>query len=87
MCYRLKRTYESLPTACGLIFSKIEAQKEGKFQNDRGLENEALAHLVDLGAYSTRPHGVALFRLDREKHEFIKILDLPGCGDTAFPVR
>ena len=65
---------------------KGQAFKEGLFQNDRGLENEALAHLIDLGAYSTRPHGVALFRLDRVNHEFVKILDLPGCGDTAFPV-
>ena len=55
------------------------------FSNTQYLKPYFLAHLVDLAAYSTRPHGVALWRLDRENGKFIKILTLPGCGDTAFP--
>jgi len=50
-------------------------------------------HLLDLGLYSTRPHGTALYRLaidesideDPDNPKLIRILDLPGCGDTAFP--
>merc|ERR1712037_476778 len=46
---------------------------------------ESLHHLIDLGAYSTRPHGVTLWRMDKLEGTFEKLLDLPGCGDTAFP--
>ena len=46
---------------------------------------ESLHHLIDLGAYSTRPHGVALWRMDKLEGTLEKLLDLPGCGDTAFP--
>lgn len=44
----------------------------------------ALRHILDLGLFSTRAHGTALYRLDKhgEKIEFVDFL--PGCGDTAF---
>ena len=34
---------------------------------------------------SLRPHGTALWRLDRATGALERLLDLPGCGDTAFP--
>ena len=30
-------------------------------------------------------HGVALWRLNKDKGELEKVFDIPGCGDTAFP--
>ena len=42
-------------------------------------------HLYDLVAYSFRPHGTAIWRLDRVQKTLKRVLDLPGCGDTAFP--
>ena len=44
-----------------------------------------LHHLYDLAAYSLRPHGTAMWKLNRETAELEWLLDLPGCGDTAFP--
>merc|ERR1712223_328116 len=44
-----------------------------------------LHHLYDLVAYSLRAHGTALWRLNRQTAELEWLLDLPGCGDTAFP--
>ena len=42
-------------------------------------------HLYDLVAYSLRPHGTALWKLNRDTAELEWLMDLPGCGDTAFP--
>lgn len=54
--------------------------------NQTGLAMPAvLHHLYDLVAYSFRPHGTALWRLNRSTARLEWILDLPGCGDTAFP--
>ena len=39
----------------------------------------------DLVAYSTRPKTTALYQIDREAKAVVHLLDLPGCGDTAFP--
>ena len=39
-------------------------------------------HLYDLVAYSTRPHGTALWKLNQETEQLEWIMDLPGCGDT-----
>jgi hypothetical protein len=42
-------------------------------------------HLYDLVAYSLRKHGTAIWRLDRAEAKLVWVMDLPGCGDTAFP--
>lgn len=42
-------------------------------------------HLYDLIAYSLRPHGTALWKLNRDTAQLEWLMDLPGCGDTAFP--
>ncbi len=36
-------------------------------------------------AYSLRPKGFALYRIDREAAQVVQVMELPGCGDTAFP--
>ena len=46
---------------------------------------EVLHHLFDLVTYSLRPHGTALWKLNRSTGELDWMMDLPGCGDTAFP--
>jgi len=47
---------------------------------------ESIHHLIDLGRYSLRSHGTAIWKLNQEKNgELEWVLDLPGCGDTAFP--
>ena len=42
-------------------------------------------HLVDLVNFSFRQHGTAIWRLDQATGQLEKMLELPGCGDTAFP--
>jgi len=42
-------------------------------------------HYVDLGLYSLRPHSTAIWHVNTETKKLDKVLDLPGCGDTAFP--
>ena len=42
-------------------------------------------HLVDLVNFSFRQHGTAIWRLDQATGRLEKMLELPGCGDTAFP--
>ena len=38
-----------------------------------------------LVTYSMRPKGTALYKIDRENRQVIKLMNLPGCGDNAFP--
>ena len=47
---------------------------EGVFGEDDGLI-----------AYSLRSKRTALYKIDQEAHSIEWIMDLPGCGDTAFP--
>lgn len=35
--------------------------------------------------YSLRPKTTALYAIDREAHEIVHLVDLPGAGDNAFP--
>jgi len=42
-------------------------------------------HLIDLVNFSFRQHGTAIWRLDQSTGNLEKLLELPGCGDTAFP--
>ena len=46
---------------------------------------DILHHLVDLASYSLREHSTAIWRFDQEGRQLAKVLDLPGCGDNAFP--
>jgi hypothetical protein len=39
----------------------------------------------DLIAYSMRPKGTALYRIDQDERRVVHVMDLPGCGDNAFP--
>ena len=57
---------------------------DGTFYTERDIGNVNVHHLIDLGAYSTRRHGTALYKLINGK-SMEKVLDLPGCGDNAFP--
>ena len=42
-------------------------------------------HLADLVSFSFRQHGTGLWHLDRASGQLNLILELAGCGDTAFP--
>ncbi len=39
----------------------------------------------DMTAYSLRPKRSALYKIDKQTRKVVHLLDLPGCGDTAFP--
>jgi len=39
----------------------------------------------NLATYSLRAHTTALWMLDQDDMSLKWIVDLPGCGDTAFP--
>lgn len=40
---------------------------------------------INLAEYSERAHTTALWKLNRQTKTLEWIIDLPGCGDTAFP--
>ena len=65
------------------IYLIARTDPDGTFYTERELDNTSLHHLIDLGAYSTRQHGTALYKLINGQLE--KVFDLPGCGDNAFP--
>jgi hypothetical protein len=50
----------------------------------RHLSHDAQKWLY-LSAYSMRPKGSALYRIDRAARRVVKVMDIPGCGDNAFP--
>ncbi|MFH2008596.1 MAG: hypothetical protein ABI333_18560 [bacterium] len=39
----------------------------------------------DLMDYSTRPKTTALYQIDKATRTVVRLMDLPGCGDNAFP--
>ena len=43
-----------------------------------------LHHLLDLGWYSIRSHGNAMWKVNKDDLSLEKVADLPGCGDTSF---
>jgi len=57
----------------------------GPYDEDREdltFEEQKSKYLVD---YSFRPKGTSLYHIDRQNRKVEKVLDLPGCGDNAFP--
>lgn len=70
----------------GELYLVARTDPQGPFMSEFSLPTTpVLHHLYDLVAYSFRPHGTALWRLNRETAQLERLLDLPGCGDTAFP--
>lgn len=70
------------------LFLVARTDPSGKFWNKSPLRFnifDPLYHLIDLAAYSLRNHGVAIWRMNPETAKLDHVLDLPGCGDTAFP--
>jgi hypothetical protein len=60
----------------------------GTFQINNWAEDllpKNLHHYLDLGEYSLRPHGNAIWKVLKGSGKLWKMLDLPGCGDTSFP--
>jgi predicted DNA-binding helix-hairpin-helix protein len=59
----------------------------GHFMNNNiflDLLPDWLHHLLDLGYYSLKNHGNAIWKVDKEKADLEQVLDIPGCGDTSF---
>jgi len=71
------------------IYLLARTDPKGPFwRRDSQIENDLpdiLHHLVDLASYSLREHSTAIWRFDQEGRQLVKVLDLPGCGDNAFP--
>lgn len=60
---------------------------DGKFEQHNFIEDElpnSIHHLIDLVSYSFRRHGDAIWKLESDG-TLTKVVDIPGCGDTAFP--
>lgn len=70
----------------GELYLVARTDPTGPFMSsNNGVLPPTLHHLYDLAAYSLRPHGTAMWKLNRDTAELEWLLDLPGCGDTAFP--
>merc|ERR1711915_300698 len=72
-----------------LIFTFARTDPGGPFwSKDNPLLNILPAwehHLYDLVEFSFRQHGTAIWRLNQESGSLEPLLQLEGCGDTAFP--
>ena len=68
------------------IYMIARTDPNGSFYSGkrRFKNSPSIRHLLDLGLYSTRAHGTALFRLNKEEKTVEFVENLPGCGDTAF---
>ena len=71
----------------GEVYLIARTDPKGPFMSNNTLNNfpSTVHHLYDLVAYSFRPHGTAIWRLNKAQKTLEWLLDLPGCGDTAFP--
>lgn len=69
----------------GELYLVARTDPEGPFMSS-GTSWPALTHhLYDLVSYSFRRHGTAMWRLNRQTAQLEWVMDLPGCGDNAFP--
>jgi hypothetical protein len=57
----------------------------GPFGDEPGWLPAGDRKIAALLAYSARPKRTTLYRLDTTARKLVPVLDLPGCGDTAFP--
>lgn len=70
----------------GDLYLVARTDPNGPFMSENILDlPDSIHHLYDLVAYSLRSHGTAVWKLNTSTAELEWIMDLPGCGDTAFP--
>jgi hypothetical protein len=67
------------------VYMIARRDPEGPF--DQGLDflPEAAKKAKYLSDYGLRPKRTTLYRIDRKARRVVPLMDLPGCGDTAFP--
>lgn len=70
------------------LFLVARTDPNGEFWNAKALWSHLpnwIDHYIDLGLYSTRAHSTAVYHVNTKERVLDKVIDLPGCGDTAFP--
>jgi len=70
------------------LFLVARTDPNGQFWNKDAPQSNLprwMDHYIDLGLYSARPHSTAIWHVNTESKQLDRVLDLPGCGDTAFP--
>lgn len=67
------------------IYLIARRNKDGNFAKSPAWLPESLLRGYNLTRYSLTPKTTALYRLNKEQKDFEWIMDIPGCGDNAFP--
>ncbi len=85
--YHTKKKYDS---SCMFrhgkdIYLVARRNRGGNAEKAPGWMPDGIRRTVNLASYSFTPKTTALYRLNTEVKDFDWVMDLPGCGDNAFP--
>ena len=67
------------------IYLVARRNRDGNAAKAPGWLPEGIKRGINLTRYSFTPKTTALYKLNAEAKDFDWVMDLPGCGDTAFP--
>merc|ERR1712126_376515 len=62
----------------------LHEDPDGPFCRPCDREDPNVCHLADLAAFTLRSHGTGLWKLNQNEGKLDFVMELPGCGDTAF---
>jgi hypothetical protein len=85
--YHTKKKYDS---SCMFRHGKelylvARRNRGGNAEKAPGWLPDGIRRTVNLTSYSFSPKTTALYKLNVENKDFDWVMDLPGCGDNAFP--
>lgn len=85
--YKSKKKYDS---SCMFrhkndIYLLARRNKDGNFAKSPKWLPESLVRAYNLVRYSFTPKTTALYKLNTSTKDFEWVIDIPGCGDNAFP--
>jgi hypothetical protein len=72
-------------THANQVYLVARRDVDGPFQRANTSLPYDVQKYYNLATYSLRAHTTALWRINKQTMELEWIMDLPGCGDTAFP--
>jgi hypothetical protein len=67
------------------IYLIARRNKDGDFSKTPKWLPESIVRGYNLTRYSLTPKTTALYKLNKQTKDFEWVIDLPGCGDNAFP--
>ena len=67
------------------IYLIARRNKDGNFAKSPAWLPESLLRGYNLTRYSLTPKTTSIYKLNKEQKDFEWIMDIPGCGDNAFP--